>query len=182
VEPPPKVEPPPLAQIPQLTTPPPAESDFTAALEAKRRARGEGVPDSPSPEVERANRGVLASAALKQPAAPKITPEKPRNGHGSFDIRRRGYDYAEFMFRGWNEDFRREGLQLIDVQKGDHGDIDIAVVRSIIAIIRRTESGDFTWYSHRLGKALTLSARPRDNGFLEEFILKEFYDDLHRYR
>jgi hypothetical protein len=125
---------------------------------------------------------VLASAALKQPAAPKITPEKPRNGHGSFDIRRRGYDYAEFMFKGWNENFRREGLQLIDVQKGDHGDIDIAVVRSIIAIIRRTESGDFTWYSHRLGKALTLSARPRDNGFLEEFILKEFYDDLHRYR
>ncbi len=183
----PKAEEPPApaaqAAPPQITPqPPPSEPDLAAYVEARRRARGEVPSDGPSSDVERANRGALNSALLKQPVPTTFASPKPRNGYGSFEIRRRGIDYAEFMFKGWNENFRRDGLELIEVRLGNHGNIDLAVVRSIIAVIRRTESGDFTWVSRRLGRSLTLSARTRDNAGLEEFMMQEFYDDLHRYR
>lgn len=172
-------EPPPLAQIPQVTTPPPVETDLSAYIAARRRARGE---DTPSAEVERANRGALSSASLK-PSAPITFGDKPPTASGGmFQIRRRGYDYAEFMFYGWNTNFGRNVPQMIEVRKGDNGDIDIAVIRKIIEIIRNYERGDFMWYSKRTGKNLTLSARARDNTGLEEFMMREFQEELHRYR
>ena len=178
----PKAEPPPLAQIPQLTTPPPAEADLSAYIAAQKRARGELSADAPSAETERANRGALSSAALK-PSAPITFEPKPQTPSGGvFQIRRRGYDYAEFMFYGWNQNFRRAVPQMIEVRKGDNSDIDIAVIRKIIEIIRDYERGDFSWYSKRTGKSLTLSARARDNSGLEEFMMQEFYEELHRYR
>ena len=172
-------EPPPLAQIPRITTPPPVESDLSAYIAARRRARGE---DAPSTEVESANRGALSSAALK-PSVPMTFGEKPPTPSGGmFQIRRRGYDYAEFMFYGWNVNFRRNVPQMIEVRKGDNSDIDIAVIRKIIEIIRGYERGDFQWYSKRTGKSLTLSARARDNSGLEDFMMQEFQEELHRYR
>lgn len=164
---------PPPVPVPQA----PSATDLMAYVEARRRARGEVPADTAPAAVERANR-----SALKQPSLSALEEERRRNGYGSFEIRRRGYDYAEYMFRGWNENFRRNGLELIEVQKGANDSIDLAVVRSIIGIIRRTENGDFTWVSRRLGRTLTLSARMRDNASLEEFMMQEFYDDLHRYR
>ena len=175
----PKTEPPPVAQIPQLTTPLPAETDLSAYIASRKRARGEEAAPS---EAESATRGALNSAAMKQTPSPTFAEKKRQNGYGSFRIKRRGYDYAEFDFYGWNESFGRDWSQSVDVRKGNNSDIDIAVVRGIIEIIRRSENGDFTWYSYRLGRSLTLSARARENGNLEDFIMKEFYDDLHRYR
>jgi hypothetical protein len=172
---------PPTPLTPQVTAPLPAETDLAAYVEARRRARGEGVDPSAS-EAERANRGALANAALKPTAPLNIESKKPTANSGWFQIRRRGYDYAEYMFFGWNENFRSNGLQLIEVRKGNASDIDVAVIRSVIEMIRRYESGDFKWYSRRTGKTVTLSARPRDNAGLEDFMLQEFYDDLHRYR
>lgn len=180
---PPPAEAPSAAPItPKLTTPPPAESDLAAYIEARRRARGEAPADASAAEAERANRSVLANAALKPSAPLNLDSQKPTPSGGLFQIRRRGYDYAEFMFYGWNENFRRQGPQLIEVRKENHRDIDIAVVRKIIEIIRSHERGDFNWHSKRSGKTFTLSARARDNASLEEFMMQEFYEDLHRYR
>ena len=172
-------EPPPLKQTPQLTTPPPVETDLAAYVAARKRARGEDVP---SAETDAANRGVLSSAALKPQPTINFGEKPPTPSGGVFQMRRRGYDYAEFMFYGWNQNFRRAVPQLIEVRKGDNSDIDIAVIRKIIEIIRDHERGDFQWYSKRIGKNLTLSARARDNAGLEELMLKEFDEDLHRYR
>ena len=86
------------------------------------------------------------------------------------------------MFYGWNPDFRRETPQLIEVRKDNNSDIDIAVIRKIIEIIRNYERGDFSWYSKRTGKSLTLSARARDSAGLEDFMMQEFSEELHRYR
>ena len=174
-----KADPPPLAQTPQLTTPPPAETDLSAYIAARKRLRGEDVAPA---ETDKTARGPLNNAVLNQSPSPAFAAKKRQNGYGSFKIKRRGYDYAEFDFYGWNESFGRDWSQSVDVRKGNNSDIDIAVVRGIIEIIRRSENGDFTWYSYRLGRSLTLSARARDNGNLEDFIMKEFYDDLHRYR
>lgn len=181
--------PPPAPAIPATpSTPPtaqsaplPAETDLAAFVEARRRARGEGA-DPAAAEAERANRGLLANAVLKPGAQINFPAKKPTANSGWFRIDRRGYDYAEFTFFGWNENFRQNALQLVEVRKGDASSIDVAVIRSVIEIIRRYESGDFNWYSKRLGKTLVLSARPRDQAGLEDFMMQEFADDLRRYR
>lgn len=182
---PPVPQVPPVADAPSVIKPvlPPVETDLAAYVEARRRARGELSPEaSAAQQVENANKGALASAALQ--AAPPVSfrDENPVKHGGIFQIRRRGFDYAEFMFYGWNPNFRRETPQLIEVRKGEHGDIDLAVVRRIIELIRFYERGDFQWYSKKTGRSHTLSARMRDNAGLEEFMMREFYDELHRYR
>jgi hypothetical protein len=177
-----KMDTPPLAPIPPITVAPPVEPDLATYIEARRRARGEAPANTASAEADAANRSALANPTLKASPPINFGGEKPTPSGGVFKITRRGYDYAEFMFYGWNINFRREIPQMIEVRKGDNSDIDIAVVRKIIEIIRNYERGDFTWHSNRIGKSLILSARARDNAGLEEFMMKEFYEDLHRYR
>jgi hypothetical protein len=98
-------------------------------------------------------------------------------GGGIFQIQRIGYEDAEFIFFGWNRDIRRRSKQTIEVRKGENSDIRIAVIRRMIAIIRDNESGDFVWVSQRLGRNLTLSARPSENAGLEDFLMQEFFAD-----
>jgi hypothetical protein len=165
---PPLVPPAPKATIP-------AQKDLSAYIAARRQARGEDY-DPTSSEAAHANSNLQSAAPLNYEA------RKPTPNSGWFRIDRRGYDYAEFTFFGWHENFRQNALQRVEVRKGNNPDIDIAVIRSVINIIRRHEDGDFHWYSRRLGKTLVLSARPRDSAGLEEFMMQEFYDDLHRMR
>lgn len=169
----------PAKPAPQAATPPPPEADFAALIAARRRARGE---EPAPPDAESVNRGAMTNATAKSQPTITFGERPPTPSGGLFQIRRRGYDYAEFMFFGWNQNFGRAVPQLIEVRKEGNADIDIAVVRRIIALIRDHERGDFQWYSRRVGKNLTLSARARDNAGLEEFMLQEFYEDLHRYR
>jgi len=56
-----------------------------------------------------------------------------------------------------------------------NGDVDKAIVDSMIAIIRQNVTGDFTFDSQRLGRVVTLSARVQDNAGLQAFLLREFF-------
>jgi outer membrane biosynthesis protein TonB len=170
---------PPIAQSPAA----PAVDDLASYIEAKRRARAESAPaasarsESVTPALEddkaRTNRIVAANLGLGRAST---FGGDPSDGGGIFQIRRIGYSDAEFMFFGWNKDIRHNTNQLVEVRKGDDSDIRIAVVRKMIAIIREHASGDFLWESRRLGRQITLSARPADNAGLEEVLLKEFFD------
>lgn len=131
------------------------------------------VSSSPTEDANaRANR--IAAANLGTNNKPNFGAD-PRRGGGVFTIRHKGYDYAEFLFFGWNKDIRRNTAQVIEVRKADHGTIELAIVRRMIAIIRDHEQGDFVWESPRLGRKTTLSARARDNAGLEAFMLREFF-------
>ena len=178
--------PPPKA--PDVTAPAPARpavaGDLASYIEAQRRARGQPA-SNPS----------AASAANQQPVDDELARSKrivasnlgtqraqtfgydAKQGGGVFQIARMGYDSAEFFFFGWNKEIRRNTKQMIEVRKGNNSDIRIAVVRRMISIIREYEQEDFTWESLRLGRTLRLSARARDNAGLEEFMLREFFDD-----
>ena len=92
-----------------------------------------------------------------------------------FQIRSMGYDIGEFAFFGWNKDINRNSLQVIEVRRGSNENMEIAVVRKMIAIIRERSKEDFLWQSRRLNKGLWLSARPADTAELEAFILKELF-------
>ena len=194
---PPPPSAPPIARTETITTPgpapaprptpsptPPSEApptDLSAYIAARRSARGE--PPTPPPEPgdptgrpetdkERLNRTVAANLGLNK------TPtfgDDPKRGGGVFQVKRMGYDDAEFYFNGWDPDIGRVARQLIEVRRGTNPDIRLAVVRRIIELIRTQEQGDFIWVSRRMNRQIPLSARQADTASLEEFLMREFF-------
>jgi hypothetical protein len=168
---------------------PPAASDLSSYIEAQRRARvdasrpsPDGAPPVEQPvETERERHNRIVAAKLGLDNSPAIGYD-PKAGGGIFQIQYVGVDEAEFVFFGWNKDIRRNSRQLIKVKRGDNPDIRIAMVRRMIAIIRENVSGDFVWISQRLRRDVTLSARPADNGGLEDFLMEEFFGDSRQAR
>ncbi len=94
---------------------------------------------------------------------------------GVFSITRMGVSTAEFAFNGWTRAGRGRWREYIQVETEPGGDIERAVVRRMIALIREHYSGDFRWESYRLGRTITLSAAPQENEGLEDFLLREFF-------
>ncbi|HEY2630317.1 MAG TPA: hypothetical protein VGI57_14395 [Usitatibacter sp.] len=94
---------------------------------------------------------------------------------GVFQILSKGTRTAEFAFNGWQPDRDRRWREVIEVDAGLGGDVDRAIVRRMITLIREHYSGDFRWESRRLGRVVTLSAKPEDNDGLEDFMIKEFF-------
>jgi len=41
---------------------------------------------------------------------------------------------------------------------------------------------EFVWMSDRMGRRITMSARPSDNAALEDFLMQEFFPDPRRPR
>jgi hypothetical protein len=185
--PPPNIQSPSPA-VPAVTAPapahPPADGDLTSYVEARRRARAQSAPDTSAGSAanaqpvddDKARSDRIVAANLGTQRAQTFGYD-PAQGGGVFQIVRMGYDSAEFIFFGWNKEIRRNTKQQIEVRKGNNSDMRIAVVRKMISIIREYEQGDFRWESQRLGRSLTLSARASDNAGLEEFMLREFFDD-----
>jgi len=95
--------------------------------------------------------------------------------NGIFSIRNMSVRTAQFSFRGWKNNINTARLEIIDVRAADGVDIKKAIIRKMIAIIRREYSGDFKWDSRRLNQVLTLSARPKDTQALEGFMMLEFF-------
>jgi outer membrane biosynthesis protein TonB len=178
---PPFVVPPPVAQPPTPEVQPqpvkPTVDDFAetlAARQAARRAANGGAPDEVvESDDERANRIAKANVLGQQRSA--SPGQDPDQAGGIFDLRHTGVNEAEFVFNGWNRTFRRSLGQTFEVRTGNNPDIRLAVIRQMIAIIREQRPTDFEWHSHRLGKVVTMSARPQDQPELELFLMKEFY-------
>ena len=174
----PRVAPTPITPTPAM--PPPPAEDLAAYVEAQRRARGEtptasgniGAPQSGESEAERRNRIVAENLGLNR--TPTFGGDE-RSAGGMFQVRELNYDDAQVYFFGYNKDIARNAKQLIEVRRGNNGDIRTAVVRKIIEIIRENVSNDFVWLSSRTGRRTTLSARPSDNAELEEFIMRDVF-------
>ncbi len=108
--------------------------------------------------------------------ARSIAQARGRSGAGGlFHITSKGVRNAEFLFRGWDNDSRAGVRELVQVDAGPGGNVEDAIVRKMIEIIRMRQSGDFTWESRRLGRMVTLSARRQDNAGLEDFLKQEFF-------
>lgn len=104
-----------------------------------------------------------------------------QGGGGIFQITRMDESSASFIFRGWSHaTWTSPSNQTFTVEATDNVDIQHAIIRKMIAIIRQTHKGDIEWDSYRLGQTVTMSARPENNAELEEFLLKEFFYDNRR--
>ena len=179
---PPRVEPrPPAApkplprQAPKLVEPvarpPPAEPpmDMMAAINARREARR--AAEAAAARGARApSEDELAVANIQRNL------KSPGEGVGGvFQILSKGTRTAEFAFNGWRPDSDRRWREVIEVDAGLGGDVDRAIARRMIELIRSHYQGDFKWESHYLGRTVILSARPQDNEGLEDFLVREFF-------
>ncbi|MDA8328116.1 MAG: hypothetical protein M0Z83_03985 [Betaproteobacteria bacterium] len=99
-------------------------------------------------------------------------------GGGIFRITSLDDNSATFIFRGWdNATWSNPTRQSFEVKADDHTDIEHAIVRKMIAIIRLKHKTTIDWESHRLHQVVTISVRPEDNAELENFLLQEFFYD-----
>jgi len=177
---------PPVIQPPSPPTPPapepqapdtPIAGDLASYIASRRRARGAEPEGSTPPEDEKARRDRVVAANLASVNSRNFN-DGPRHAGGVFQILSITFNEAEFAFFGWNRDIRQRANMRIEVRRTpEDGDIQHAVVRKMIAIIRDYEVEDFTWESRRLGRNVTLSARKRDTEELEAFLMREFFDD-----
>jgi hypothetical protein len=94
---------------------------------------------------------------------------------GIFRIISIGPRYAQFSFRSWTTGDYNPRRVLIEVEAGPDGDVERAIIRKMIELIRQYHQDDFNWESHRLNRVIVLSARLRDNEGLEDFMMREFF-------
>ena len=149
-------------------------SEMVAAARARRRATGIASPDEATEGTGRSSQGDEVARANIARSIGEARGNR-RGGGGLFQITSKGVRNAEFLFRGWDDDGRSATRQLVQVDAGLNGNVEDAIVRKMIEIIRQRHSTDFNWDSRRLGRVVTLSARKQDNAGLEEFLKQEFF-------
>jgi outer membrane biosynthesis protein TonB len=155
--------------IPQPVPIPAPQVDMMAAVEARRAARrareaaeARGPPSEGKPTEDAASRNLATLSG--------------REGVGGvFQILRIGTRTAEFAFNGWRPESRNKWREVIEVDAGQGGNVELAIVKRMITLIRTHYTGNFQWESHRLGRVVPLSARPEDSEGLEDFMMKEFF-------
>jgi type IV secretory pathway VirB10-like protein len=152
----------------------PDETDMAAYIEKRRQARG-ARSEQPAEEsdAQRGMRNALANIA----AINGRGGQDPNETGGVFSVTNKTFSRADVKFRGWNPNFKRRWLTAVSVERGSYPDIETAIVKKMIELIRKEKSGDFEWDSHRLNKVVTLSARPQDEQELTDFLYKEMFPD-----
>jgi hypothetical protein len=181
-----------LARAPStMPAPPPAApsnaaapTDMTEMLNAAReRRRAAGVPDRndmPSESKPAQDDNAIARANVEHSLSAQSRGDN--DGGGLFQVQWSGVRTAEVIFHGWNANRRNVTRQFFIVDAGLNGDIDTAVIRKMIEIIRQEKSGDFDWESRRLGRVVVLSARPQDDAELMSFLKEDFLAYARRNR
>jgi hypothetical protein len=167
VAPTPPPEPVPTPAPPTTQAPPADLSDFI-------RQRRQAAPPAPAAgEGNAPSENDIAMANINRNLQ-SLSGRRPGVG-GVFQILHKGPREAKFAFNGWRPGVGNSWREVIDVDAGLGGNVELAIVRKMIAMIRTHYQGDFQWESHRLGRVITLSARQEDNAQLEEFLLREFF-------
>lgn len=162
---------------PKPVAEPPQEVDLSAYIEARRRARGAKDPSTePAEESEAARANRVAMANIAAANGRSRGDDKNETG-GVFSLANKTFNSADLKFRGWNPNFKRRWLQQLTVEKGGEADIETAIVKKMIELIRKEKTGDFDWDSHRLQRVVKMSARPQDTAELQAFLFKEMFPE-----
>lgn len=168
--------PPPVAE-PLPPARPPVE-DFSSMIKRRQNER------NPNEMAARAA-NEAAAAAERGPSEDERRMQNIMNNlksgtNGLFQIRRMDAYNASFSFKGWTNNYTSANTLYYEVEARSGEDIRLIMIRRIIAIIREHYTGDFEWASNRLGRSITLSARPDDSAGLEDFLMKEFFGSNYK--
>lgn len=173
----PEPKPQPRPEQPQPMPAPPAE-DFSSFIKRKQTDRN-------ADEMAAKQINAAAAAAERGPSEDERRMKNIMNNlkfgtNGLFQIRRMDPYNATFSFKGWVNDYTSANTQYYEVEARSGEDIRLVMIRRMIAIVREHYDGDFDWISNRLGRTVTLSARPADNAALEDFLMKEFFGNNYK--
>jgi len=164
----------PTPPTPPPPRPPPIpELDMAAMIEARRSQR-RAIQESQG-AGQRPNAPPTPDQLAQANIARNLRMDEGKGVGGVFEILRKSTRTAEFAFNGWRPDTEKRWREVIEVDAGVGGDIELAIVKRMIELIRTHYTGDFRWDSHRLGRVVVLSARPEDQAFLEQFLQTEFF-------
>lgn len=175
-----------LAQNPDgivdRTQPPPPEKTETPPMDMadmlkaarERRQQAEAQAAAENQAAQQGNRGMSPQERAEANVRRSMQQASGQDGtSGVFQIISKSVRMGTFSFRGWKVN-SNGWKQTIEVDAGLGGNIDLAMVRKMIEIIRTHYKGDFRWESQRLGRVVNLSARVEDSAELEKFMLEEF--------
>ncbi len=157
----------------------PAPDDFASVLEARRAQRHQ--QEEAIAAINAQYRAADASASAEDRSAENARRNlaslgKSAGGTGGvFSILDISHRRATYAFNGWMPNRSNGWREVIEVEAGPDGDVRRAIVRSMIALIRKHYQGNFNWESHRIGRVVVLSARLEDNQGLEDFMMREFF-------
>ena len=153
----------------------PAE-DMSARIAARQAARAqERAQNGEETEEDRGNRLARANIA----AANGKSREKEGEPIG-VTANTVSFNSAYLEFRGWDEVKKRRVLERVDVDLGQHRDIEMACVKKMVQLLRQGGASERKWTSSRLNKELTLSVRPEDTQQLESFLYLELFPRYRR--
>ena len=156
----------------------PPQQDMMSMLNAareRRRAQQEAA-NQDEQAANRSSHGMSAQEVAEANVRHSMQQAAGREGtSGVFQITSMSTRVGSFSFRGWKPTSGNSWKQTIEVDAGLGGDLQTAMVRRMIELIRSHYPGDFSWESRRLGRVVTLSARPQDSEQLETFLKKEFF-------
>jgi hypothetical protein len=167
----------PLSNSPTAITQAPPEMDMSTMLNAARERRR-------SSEDSAARENAAARAAEQGPSANEIAQanidfqaRKARGpGNGMFELLSKGPRIAQYSFFWASAGSSRKTRRTITVDAGLNGDVEKAIINSMIELIRSDVSKDYFLYeSDKLGRTVTLSARIEDTVGLRNFLLREFF-------
>lgn len=183
IEKPPVFSVPEVAESPKPTPPKPQDSpapptDMLAYVKARQAARQ-------TPESEAARQNAEAVTRENGPSEEELRDQRiaknlTGGAGGTFTLTSLDNRRATFSFNGWVNNLSNTKRQYFEVEATSGQDVRLLMVKRIIGFIRESYQGDFPWDSHRLGKVITLSARPEDNSALEEFLMVEFFGTNYR--
>lgn len=188
----PKLRAPPLAPPrPEMPQPEPAPPAPPEPLPKPMQPLNLERPSEPAPtdmlsyiNAQRARRKTEetdAGSSAQLPGADEIRMAnirrnlQPVGTNGIFQILDLQPRSARFSFRSWTTNASNPQRETIRVNAGPDGDIQLAIVRRMIGLIRGYFKGDFNWESQRLGQVVVLSAREEDTAELEDFLKREFF-------
>jgi hypothetical protein len=155
---------------------PPQEVDMQAFIEARRKQRGAQAPSN-VPAEESDDARAMRNAMNNIASVNSRGRDDSNESGGVFSVTGKTFSSATLKFRGWNPNFKRRWLTQVTVELGSEPDIESAIVTKMIELIRKEKKGDFEWDSHRLGRVVTMSARPQDTEQLRAFLFKEMFED-----
>jgi hypothetical protein len=161
--------------VPATSTEPLPGEDMQAYIKRQKEQRqaAQGYTQKDSDEINTRDNSPVSDEEKRTAAIQRNL--QPQGGNGIFQIREKSLRTGRFTFKGWKNDYSKAKQRDFDIEVPPGGDIQRAMVKKMIAIIREEYTGDFNWDSQRLGRVISLSARPADNTGLEEFLIEEFF-------
>ncbi|RXZ36241.1 hypothetical protein D9O50_06780 [Oxalobacteraceae bacterium CAVE-383] len=165
---------PPLPEAPSAMRAPPA-ADMSSMLEAARARRAAEASTSSEDAISRESNRAPSGNEVAQ-ANVDFSLRKNKGISGVFEVLSVGPRIGIFRFIGWTSDAADNTRQTISVDAGLGGDVQQAIIKRMIQLIRQHYKENFNWDSQRLGRVVILSAREKDEADLRRFMTEEFFE------